>query len=92
MAGNPLAMLTKPRATLASADFASRRIERVFDRETREVSIRFSVWAGGKINMRPLAMPEDELLVLIGEPMAAKVFSPAFLGELQAILRAQGTG
>jgi hypothetical protein len=84
-------MLTKPRATLASADFAGRRIERVFDRENREVSIRFSVWTGGKINMRPLAMPEDELLVLIGEAVARKVFSAAFLGELQAILRAQAT-
>jgi hypothetical protein len=92
MAGKPMAMLTKPRATLASADFAGRRIERVFDGESREVSIRFSVWTGGKINLRPLAMPEDELLVLIGEAVARKVFSPAFLGELGAILRAQGTG
>jgi hypothetical protein len=84
-------MLAKRRATLASADFGGRRIERVFDRETREVAIRFSVWSGnGKICLRPLAMPEDELLVLIGEAVAAKVFSPAFLGELQAILAVQG--
>jgi hypothetical protein len=87
-------MYGKPsRACLARADFAGRRIERVFDRDSREVSIRFSVWsANGKINMRPLAMPEDELLVLIGEAIAAKVFSPAFLGELQGILSAQAAG
>jgi hypothetical protein len=87
-----MAMLTKPRATLASADFAGRRIERVFDWDSQEVSIRFSVWTGGKINLRPLAIPEDELLVLIGEAVARKVFSAAFLGELQAILRAQVAG
>jgi hypothetical protein len=63
-----------------------------FNRETREISIRFSVWTGGKINLRPLATAEDELLFLIGEAVARKVFSPAFLGELGAILRAQGTG
>jgi hypothetical protein len=62
------------------------------DRESREVSVRFSVWTGRKINMRPLALPEDELLVLIGEAVTRKVFSLAFLGELGAILRTQGTG
>jgi hypothetical protein len=86
-------MYGKPsRACLASADFAGRRIERVFDRESREVSIRFSVWTGGKINMRPLAMPEEELLVLIGEAAARKVFSAAFLVELEAICLAQTGG
>jgi|tagenome__1003787_1003787.scaffolds.fasta_scaffold9453381_1 hypothetical protein len=41
--------------------------------------------------MRPLGMPEDELLVLIGEAIVRKPL-PAFLGELEAILMVQGTG
>jgi hypothetical protein len=49
-------MLKAPHVTVSSADFAGSRIGRVFDRDSREVSIRFSVWTGGKISMRPLAL------------------------------------
>jgi hypothetical protein len=88
--GDDQGMLRKPHSRRASADFDGRRTERVFDREAREVAIRFSVWRHGKIDLRPLTMPEDELLVLIGEAVAARVFSADFLDELSAILKAQG--
>ena len=78
MAGNPMALLTKPRATPASADFAGRRMERVFDRESREVSIRFSVWTGAR-SPSPLGCLRRASGPL-GDLVAANLFSAAFLG------------
>lgn len=75
-----------PYRKFAVAEFGGSRIERVFDRSLGAVAIRFSAWRGGKIVMRPLSIREDELAVLIGEAVAAGVFSAALLGELQAIL------
>ena len=79
-------------AELASAEFAECRIERIFVKETLSEAIRFSDWRGRRFNQRPMDMPEDELLVLIGDAIAAGVFSRGFLADLCAVLDAQLLG
>lgn len=71
---------------LAYADLGSARIERLFVRETREEAVRFRRM--GREAVKALELPEDELLILIGDAAAAGVFSPGFLDELRAILDA----
>lgn len=74
-------------ALLASADLGSARIERLFVRETREQAIRFRRM--GREAVKALELPEDELLILLGDAIAAGVFSKGFLSELCAVLDAQ---
>jgi len=72
---------------LAYADLGSARIERLFLREEREEAIRFR--RTGLAAVRALELPEDELLVLLGDAIAAGVFSKGFLIDLRAVLDAQ---
>jgi hypothetical protein len=72
---------------LAHADLGSARIERLFLREEREEAIRFR--RTGLAAVRALELPEDELIVLLGDAMAAGVFSAWFLSELRGLLDAQ---
>ncbi len=74
-------------ALLAHADLGSARIERLFLREEREQAIRFR--RTGREAVKALELREDELLVLLGDAVAAGVFSSAFLSELRAVLDAQ---
>ena len=78
-----------PYVKLAWAEFAECRIERLFVKPRLKETIRFSDWRGGHFNKRALDLPEDELLVLIGDAIAARVFSPEFLAELAGIVCAQ---
>lgn len=72
---------------LAYADLGSARIERLFLREEREEAVRFR--RTGAAAVRALELPEDELIVLLGDAIAAGVFSGAFLSELRGIIDAQ---
>ena len=76
---------------LASAEFAECRIERIFVQSRLKETIRFSDWRGGRFNKRALDLSEDELLVLIGDVIAARVFRPSFLDALGEIIAAQTT-
>ena len=82
-------MLDAKHKTLRFADFAGARIERIFVNETMREAIRFAAMKDGEtMYLRPLDLPEDELVVLIGDAVAAKVFSERFLSELRDILDA----
>lgn len=74
-------------ALLAHADLGSARIERLFLCEEREQAIRFRRM--GREAVKALELPEDELVILLGDAIAAGVFSQSFLCELRAILDAQ---
>jgi hypothetical protein len=72
-------------ASLPSGD-SEVRIERLFVKEPRQEEIRFSWWKSDKMMMRPLDLPEDELLELFRLAVAKQVFTPGFLRGLKAIL------
>ena len=73
---------------LAHADLGGKRIERIFIKRTLRQAIRLSAWRGNQLCSRPLVVSEDELLILMGDAIAARVFSPAFLRDLQDVLHA----
>jgi hypothetical protein len=72
-------------ASLASGD-SEVRIERLFVKEFQQEEIRFSWWKGDKMMMRPLDLPEHELLELFRLAIQQRVFQPEFLRALKGIL------
>jgi hypothetical protein len=74
-------------ALLAFADLGGARIERIFVKGRLEEAVRFRRM--GRDAVRPLELPEDELLILLGDAIAAGVFSKGFLIDLRAVLDAQ---
>jgi hypothetical protein len=62
------------------------RIERLFVKEFQQEEIRFSWWKDDKIMMRPLDLPEDELLELFRRAIDEGVFRPEFLKALKRVL------
>ena len=70
----------------AAADSFGQSIERLFIKELGREEIRFSWWKEGRMVVRPLDLPEDELLPLMKAAMAEGVFSSGFLEGLQAAL------
>ena len=72
-----------------SAEFADARIERIIVRDDAHEAIRFGDWQGGILNRRALDLREDELLVLLGDAIAAGIFSHRFQCELYGVLEAQ---
>ena len=85
-------MLRRERAyakTIRYADFAGARIERILVLDDLHEAIRFAAIKGdATCYLMPLDIPEDELLVLIGEAIAARVFSTKFVKELRDVLGA----
>jgi len=74
-------------AVLASANLGDCGIDRIFLKHKLEIAIRFRRY------WRPsLEFAEDELLILLGDAIAARVFSKDFLSELSHILDAQLAG
>ena len=53
-----------------------------------DLHVRMAV-RGGRFHKRLLALTEGELVVLIGDAIAARVFSTGFLAELRAVLAAR---
>jgi hypothetical protein len=73
-------------AVLASANLGDCGIDRIFVKHRLEEAIRFRRY------WRPsLEFAEDELLILLGDAVAAGVFSSAFLNELRTVLDSQGS-
>jgi hypothetical protein len=77
-------------------DGHGQRIERLHIKAYDRPEIRFSWWPGGAMAPRPLDLPEDELLSLMGLAFDNAVFSSAFEAGLLMIIaqrvqaRAQG--
>ena len=77
---------------LASADLGGQRIERILVKATWQQTIRFGKWMPGRFQTRPLEIPEDELIILVADAMAAGVFTRGFIDDLRAVLDAQIDG
>ena len=78
---------TKYAKELARAEFKDCRIERLLVKEGGKEEIRFSWWPDGKMAVRPLDMPEDELLLLLQKAFSEKVFTDSFkLGLIKSLL------
>jgi hypothetical protein len=71
---------------LATASHRGARLERIFVKKTKTEEIRFSWWKDSKMMMRPLDLPEDELLSLIEKGLNAKVFTDRFVINLIKLL------
>ena len=67
-------------------DAAGQRIERLYVKDAGREEIRFSWWKNGQIVIRPLDLPEDELLSLMHLAIDGGVFRDAFLNGLYSIL------
>ena len=75
-----------------ASDSIGQTIERLFVKEHGREEIRFSWWKDGQLMIRPLDLPEDELLPLMKTAMAKGVFSQRFLSDLQTALVAHLQG
>jgi len=67
---------------LATASIDGQRIERIYVKDQGQDEIRFSWWKEGRMIMRPLDLPEAELLPLLQQAMMKGVFSEKFLKGL----------
>ncbi len=71
---------------LASVENNECKIERLFVKEQNQEEIRFSWWKDGKMMMRPLDLPESELLTLLEMACQESVFTDNFKLNLLKIL------
>ena len=71
---------------LARGEYGDTRIERLRIKETKEEEIRFSWWPEGKMAMRPLDLPETELIELLRKGIENQVFSDHFIIELKTLI------
>lgn len=71
---------------LARADVGGQRIERLYVKESGAEEIRFSWWKDGRMQARPLDLPEHELLALFREAVQQRVFSDHFIAVLRSSL------
>ena len=62
------------------------RIERLRIKTSGQEEIRFSWWKNGNLIMRPLDLPEDQLLSLMQRAARGGVFTPEFVAQLKASL------
>jgi hypothetical protein len=67
-------------------DASGQRIERLYVKELAREEIRFSWWKDGQLMVRPLDLPEDELLPLLSTAFEKGVFREEFLLGLQSAL------
>lgn len=67
-------------------DSQGQAIERILVKDLGQEEIRFSWWKGGKMMMRPLDLPEEELQQLLANAITGGVFSEEFLRTLQGVL------
>lgn len=73
-------------------DDMGQRIERILVKEKGREEIRFSWWPDGKFVIRPLDIPEDELLPLFRQAISKGVFSETFLDGLRVTLCSSAAG
>jgi hypothetical protein len=69
-----------------ATDSMGQTIERIFVKEYQRDEIRFSWWKDGNLVVRPLDLPEAELLPLMAEAIHKEGFSTNFLRGLQTLL------
>lgn len=78
-------------AELARATFSfpgtdeEARLERLYIKKLGQEEVRFSWWKAGRMAMRPLDLPEADLLELLREGVTRGVLSPGFVAELRAL-------
>jgi hypothetical protein len=73
-------------ATIAFDANNEGKIERILVKEYGQDEIRFSWWKDGRMMMRPLDLPEDDLLTLMRSGIQAEVFTPEFRKKLKELL------
>jgi hypothetical protein len=73
-------------ATFCEPSGSEARIEKLFIKAQGQEGIRFSWWRDGQLKLRPLDLPEHELLLLFREAIRKEVFSPQFLADLRVAL------
>ena len=77
---------TKYAREIATAKHRGARVERLHVKGTDAEEIRFSWWKDGKMMMRPLDLPEQDLLELLDKGLKAGVFSDRFVLALVRLL------
>ena len=70
----------------SATDSVGQTIERLFIKEHKREEIRFSWWKDGRMVVRPLDLPEEELLPLMKDAVAKGVSSERFLRSLRSAL------
>jgi hypothetical protein len=71
----------------AKDDNEEARIERLDNKQTGQVEIRFSWWRDGQLKLRPLDLSEGKLLELLREAIDKSVFSANFAIQLRRMLQ-----
>ena len=71
-----------------ASDPFGQTIERIHVASRSRDEIRFCYRPNNNLAMRPLDLPEDELLALIAKAIKSDVFSNAFLAQLEGVLQA----
>ncbi|WP_052134410.1 hypothetical protein [Sphingomonas sp. 37zxx] len=74
------------REIVSATDSIGQSIERIFVKEHEQEEIRFSWWKNGTLVIRPLDLPESELLPLMCDAIRKGVFTPSFLKGLHEAL------
>jgi len=74
------------REIATASDAVGQTIERIFVKEFQRDEIRFSWWQNGNLVIRPLDLPEEELLPLMCQAIRKGVFSAQFLKGLHEAL------
>lgn len=62
------------------------RIERLRIHDKGIEEIRFSWWTNGRMQSRPLDLPQHELLTLLAKGIEENVLKPTFADDLKALL------
>jgi hypothetical protein len=71
---------------LARGEYGDARIERLRIKKTKEEGIRFSWWPEGKMAMRPLDLPETELIELLRKGIENRGSGDHFIIELRTLI------
>ena len=71
---------------LATGTIDGAKIERLYVKKEQREEIRFSWWKDGKLMMRPLDLPEEDLLKLFDDAIENNVFSDSFKYGLVKLL------
>lgn len=74
------------REIVSVIDEHGQSIERIHVKEPGQDEIRFSFWKDGNMVVRPLDLPEDQLLALLDQAFQTGVFTADFRKKLHGLL------